>query len=108
MSIRRAVAWLMPGPGFPDNQYLWAKGNDFDRPSGTGALCIAAQALRAWLLACCPSGTKTFSAPKIQAKRGRFAYISNAQYFPAEHFQGVLSADPLERGAIRGKEFLFN
>ena len=24
--------------------------NDFDRPSGTGSLCIATQALRAWIL----------------------------------------------------------
>src|SRR5271165_7225105 len=32
--------------------------NDFDRPSGTGPLCIATQALRAWLLSACPSGTK--------------------------------------------------
>src|ERR1700726_562900 len=32
--------------------------HDFDRPSGTGALCIATQALRAWLLSACPSGTK--------------------------------------------------
>jgi hypothetical protein len=24
--------------------------NDFDRPSGTGALCIGTQALRAWLV----------------------------------------------------------
>jgi hypothetical protein len=34
--------------------------NDFDRPSGTGPLCIANQALRAWLLSACPSGTKPF------------------------------------------------
>ena len=31
---------------------------DFDRPSGTEPLCIAPQALRAWLLSACPSGTK--------------------------------------------------
>ena len=32
--------------------------NDFDRPSGTGSFSIATQALRTWLLSCCPSGTK--------------------------------------------------
>src|SRR5580704_10027860 len=32
--------------------------NDFDRPSGTGSFFIATQALRTWLLSCCPSGTK--------------------------------------------------
>jgi hypothetical protein len=31
----------------------------FDRPFGTGPLCISTQALRAWLLSGCPSGTKT-------------------------------------------------
>ena len=31
----------------------------FDRPSGTAPLFIATQALRAWLLSACPSGTKT-------------------------------------------------
>jgi hypothetical protein len=30
----------------------------FGRLSGTGALCTAIQALRAWLLSACPSGTK--------------------------------------------------
>jgi hypothetical protein len=37
---------------------------DFDRPSGTGALCIATQALRAWLLSPCPSGTKAIRPSK--------------------------------------------
>jgi hypothetical protein len=32
--------------------------NDFGRPSGTGPLYIATQALRTWLLSACPSGTK--------------------------------------------------
>jgi hypothetical protein len=31
--------------------------HDFDRPSGTGPLCTATQALRAWLRSACPSGT---------------------------------------------------
>src|SRR5271166_6674125 len=38
--------------------------NDFDRPSGTGSFCIATQALRTWLLSCCPSGTKYAEAAK--------------------------------------------
>jgi hypothetical protein len=29
-----------------------------------GALCIATQALRAWLRSCCPSGTKTIRPSK--------------------------------------------
>jgi hypothetical protein len=33
----------------------------FDRPSGTGPLCIFTQALRAWLLSDYPSGTKTIA-----------------------------------------------
>jgi hypothetical protein len=32
--------------------------DDFDRPSGTRPVCIANQALRAWLQSTCPSGTK--------------------------------------------------
>jgi hypothetical protein len=36
----------------------------FDRPSGTGPLCIFTQALRARLLSCCPSGTKTIRPSK--------------------------------------------
>ena len=43
--------------------------NDFDRPSGTGPLCIATQALRAWLLAACPSGTKAIHPSKRLALR---------------------------------------
>src|ERR1700722_2399125 len=39
--------------------------NDFDRPSGS--LCIAIQALRAWLLSACPSGTKAIHALKSLA-----------------------------------------
>ena len=42
--------------------------NDFDRPSGTGPLCIATQALRAWLG---KTGRLTSSA---QGKPRRFAY----------------------------------
>ena len=38
--------------------------NDFDRPSGTGPLCIDTQALRAWLLSVCPSGTKAIRPSK--------------------------------------------
>ena len=38
---------------------IFGTDNDFDRPSGTAvSLCIAIQALRAWLLSACPSGTK--------------------------------------------------
>src|SRR5580700_7329969 len=43
--------------------------HDFDRPSGTGAFCIATQVLRAWLLSACPSGTKSHSpieGPRIK------------------------------------------
>ena len=38
--------------------------NDFDRPSVTGALYVAIQALRAWLLSRCPSGTKDIRPSK--------------------------------------------
>ena len=38
--------------------------NDFDRLSGTGSLCIATQALHAWLLSACPSGTKAIRPSK--------------------------------------------
>jgi hypothetical protein len=38
--------------------------HDFDRPSGTGPLYIVAQALRAWLLSACPSGTKAIRPSK--------------------------------------------
>ena len=38
--------------------------NDFDRLSGTGSLCIATQALRAWLLSACPSGTNAIRPSK--------------------------------------------
>jgi hypothetical protein len=41
-----------------------AKQNGINRPSGTGALCIATQALRAWLLSACPSGTKAIRPSK--------------------------------------------
>ena len=37
--------------------------NDFSRPSGTGPLYVDTQALRAWLLSTCPSGTKSHSVP---------------------------------------------
>jgi hypothetical protein len=30
----------------------------FNRPAGTGLFSSSSQALRAWLLSCCPSGTK--------------------------------------------------
>jgi hypothetical protein len=33
-------------------------------PPGTGPLCIATQALRAWLLSACPSGTKAIRLSK--------------------------------------------
>src|ERR1700740_734182 len=46
--------------------------NDFDRPSGTGSLCISTQALRTWLLSCCPSGTKPFS--RIKKMRDFFPF----------------------------------
>ena len=32
--------------------------HDFDRPSGTEPVYVDTQALRAWLLSACPSGTK--------------------------------------------------
>jgi hypothetical protein len=41
--------------------------NDFDPstvPPGTGALCVATQALRAWLLSASPSGTKAIRPSK--------------------------------------------
>jgi hypothetical protein len=38
--------------------------HDFDRPSGTRPLWIATQALRAWLLSACPSGTKAIRPSK--------------------------------------------
>jgi hypothetical protein len=37
---------------------------EFNRPSGTGTLCIATQALRAWLRSRCPSGTKAIRPSK--------------------------------------------
>ena len=37
---------------------IYGTDNDFNRPSGTGPLCIDTQALRAWLRSACPSGTK--------------------------------------------------
>src|SRR5271165_7324888 len=43
--------------------------NDFDRPSGTGPLCIDTKALRAWLLSACPSETKVIrqsQGPRIK------------------------------------------
>jgi hypothetical protein len=30
----------------------------FNRPAGTGSILFIVQALRVWLLSCCPSGTK--------------------------------------------------
>jgi hypothetical protein len=56
MSIRRAVACSCRGSVSKTN--TCGTDHDFDRPSGTGALCIATQALRAWLLSACPSRTK--------------------------------------------------
>jgi hypothetical protein len=47
-----------------DHKNLWTD-NDFNRPSGTGPLCIATQALRTWLLSACPSGTKAVEVPQI-------------------------------------------
>jgi hypothetical protein len=41
--------------------------NDFDRPSGTGPLCIVTQALCAWLRSACPSGTKAIHPSKCLA-----------------------------------------
>jgi hypothetical protein len=55
---------LMPGLSFDDN--ICGTDNDFDRPSGTGPLCIATQALRAWLRSACPSGTKAIRPSKRQ------------------------------------------
>jgi hypothetical protein len=54
MSIRRAIACSCRAHVSTTNVF----DHDFDRPSGTGALCIAIQALRAWLLSDCSSGTK--------------------------------------------------
>jgi hypothetical protein len=53
-----------------------------------------------------PAGT--FRGKVGQRATGDALHTLNAQYFPAEHFQGVLSADPLERGAICGKELFFD
>jgi hypothetical protein len=55
---------LMPGLSFDDN--ICGTDNDFDRPSGTGPLCIATRALRAWLRSACPSGTKAIRPSKRQ------------------------------------------
>jgi hypothetical protein len=33
-------------------------------PPGRGSFCITTQALRAWLLSCCPSGTKSIRPSK--------------------------------------------
>jgi hypothetical protein len=46
-TIRDRFADRLIGPGV----------HDFDRPSGTGPLRTGTQALRAWLLSACPSGT---------------------------------------------------
>jgi hypothetical protein len=54
---------LMPGLS-SDNKNRWTD-NDFNRPSGTGPLCIDTQALRTWLLSACPSGTKAIEVPQI-------------------------------------------
>jgi hypothetical protein len=50
--------------------------NDFDRPSGTGALCIATQALRAWLRSACPSGTKGHCRPRIKLALMGFPWVT--------------------------------
>jgi hypothetical protein len=42
-------------------QIISGTDNAFDRPSGTGPLCISTQALRAWLRSRSPSGTKPFA-----------------------------------------------
>ncbi len=59
--LRRAVAC---SSGSVSTTNICGTDNDFDRPSGTGPLCIATQALRAWLLSACPSGTKAIRPSK--------------------------------------------
>jgi hypothetical protein len=50
-----------------DDQYFWDRQRL--RPSlWDGALCIAIQALRAWLLLACPSGTKAIRPPSARPK----------------------------------------
>src|ERR1700759_3010515 len=49
--------------------------HDFDRPSGTGSLYIATQALRAWLRSACPSGTKALRPSKDLALSQRLLVL---------------------------------
>src|ERR1700760_4790716 len=49
--------------------------HDFDRPSGTGSLYIATQALRAWLRSACPSGTKALRPSKDLALSQRLSEL---------------------------------
>src|SRR5580698_11202169 len=60
MSIRRAVACSYRGSVSTTN--ICGTDHDFDRPSGTGSLCIATQALRAsgvWTFSCASSKRST-------------------------------------------------
>jgi hypothetical protein len=43
----------------------------FDRPSGTEALCIATQALRAWLRSACPSSLHPADAGAMAGTPGQ-------------------------------------
>jgi hypothetical protein len=51
-------------PGFGCHEWFLSQ-DRFNRPAGTGLFSSSSQALRAWLLSCCPSGTKYTRAPRL-------------------------------------------
>jgi len=69
----------------------------FNRPPGTGPLCISTQAFRASLLSGCPSGTKTIRPSKRLALSQRL-WVETLGFKPV----GEPHRDPADAGATAG------